>query len=84
VLTVAHVEGRFPDVRFLAKQQRSLLQVAVDGRLLGELLQVAAAFAPEGSQQVVLHYQGAGKPLLLTAGPNDQGQRFQGAMMPLT
>jgi hypothetical protein len=74
-------DGRFPQVDAVLPQRRPLLAVRVHPGQLAGLLGVAQALEPEGG--VALLYYGAGKPLGLAA-HNDQGQYFDGLMMPLT
>jgi hypothetical protein len=75
-------EGRFPNVEHLVEGLYSVISIPIDARLLAGLLQVAAEFADSETNRVLLHFSGKNKPLLVTT-HNDEGQRFQGAIMPL-
>jgi hypothetical protein len=84
--TLPAIEGRFPDVGQLLKQQcRTVFKVAVNGKMLAELVQVATAFSGDalGDNPIYLHFAGSKKLVLLTTG-NDRGQKFVGVLMPLT
>jgi hypothetical protein len=75
--------GPFPNVEAVAEQQHFLFHLAVDARLLAELLLVAAEFAGDYSVRADLHFQGKDKPLLVTARDGD-GTHFQAVLVPLT
>jgi hypothetical protein len=83
VARVPNYDGRFPNVDSLAEDLCSVFSVPIDARLLAGLLQVAAEFADSETSRVLLHFSGKGKPLLVTC-QNDEGQRFQGVVMPLS
>src|SRR5262249_56234094 len=54
---VGNVEGRFPAVASLAREQRSLFHLKVNPKLLAELLSAALPFADEGNPTVPLPFQ---------------------------
>lgn len=72
---------RFPNVDGVLPKHGALVAVRVQPALLGELLKLAGALEPEGG--VRLLYFGKGRPLGLSA-RNDQGQTFDGLLMPLS
>src|SRR5262245_34134979 len=78
---VGNVEGRYPAVASLAREQRSLFHIQVNPKLLAELLAAALPFADEDNPTVRLHFQSREKPLLVTC--DNGSQQFQGAIMPL-
>ena len=80
-LTTRACDGRFPDVDAVLPQGGALLAVRLNPSLLIELLKVAVAVSA-GEGVDVLFY-GRDKPVGLLA-RNDEGQTFDGLIMPLT
>jgi hypothetical protein len=84
VLEPRNVEGRFPDAEKVFPNRKPKVQFSVDAKMLADLLQVAVAFALEGSNRVDVLVYGEKEPVELRTTTNEKGQKFRGLIVPLS
>lgn len=77
VKSAPRIEGKFPDYEQIIPKGAPVAEMIVNGKLLGELLEIMAKLSPR--EEVKIKFYGSYKPLVLEAG-NDT-QKSRGLMM---
>jgi DNA polymerase III sliding clamp (beta) subunit (PCNA family) len=78
------VDARWPNFDLVLPKDKPRVEFTVDGRLLAELLAVAAAFCPESSNgRLTFRFWKSSRPFVIET-RNDAGQNLFALMMPIS